>query len=163
MNIFFQILVIAASLYIHPLHVTLTNIEYLQDKNKYEVTFKIFSDDFEAAITNLTGVKTNMGKENEIKDIETYMIKYINERFSIIFDNKKVDFEYISKRNNYEATWITIMFESKKGSVMKIQNELLTDIYDDQKNLIIFKSDNLQKGFDMDASNNSIEIRLNEE
>jgi Domain of unknown function (DUF6702) len=163
MNTIIQIFVILFSLYLHPLHVTLTNIEFLQEENKYEVTIKIFSDDFEAVIEKSSGVKTNMGKDNEIDNIEIHILEYINERFSIIFDDKKVDFEYISKRNNFEATWVTLKFANKNGDILKIRNELLTELYDDQKNLVIFKSSKIQKGFDLDSENNRVEIRISQE
>ena len=163
MNTIIQIFVILFSLYLHPLHVTLTNIEFLQEENKYEVTIKIFSDDFEAVIENFSGVKTNMGKDNELEDVELYILNYINERFSIIFDDDKVDFEYVSKRNNFEATWVTLKFENKNGEILRIRNELLTELYDDQKNLVIFKSSKIQKGFDLDSENNRVEIRISQE
>ena len=47
--------------FFHPVHVSITSIEYIEGKNSFEVSFKLFWDDFEAIIASKYDVLLNLG------------------------------------------------------------------------------------------------------
>lgn len=153
--IFFSFLVMLC----HPIHVTLTNIEIFDTEEKGEITFKIFSDDFEIALENYSGHDLIINSDNETNELDTIISSYINSNFSIIFDNKKHDLQFLSKNNNHEATWLNFKITGiHTYDKINIKNTLLLDLYDDQKNLLIFKKGKLQKGFNLSSRETEIII-----
>jgi uncharacterized protein DUF6702 len=142
----------------HPLHVTLTSIDYNSLDEKCEITIKIFSDDFEIALEKYSNQDLNINSVEETKNIEEIITSYIENNFSIIFDDKKHDLMYISKENNHEATWLKFEIGISDFQTINIQNNLLLNVYDDQKNLIIFKNGDFQKGFNLDSNKKDIVI-----
>jgi len=145
-------------MFYHPLHVTLTHIECDEMQNKCTITIKIFSDDFETALENHSGQDVILNAENESNNITEIITSYINDSFSIIFDNDKPEIKYISKTNNFEATWLNFEVEVDTFEELKIQNKLLLDIYDDQTNLLIFNKGKLEKGYNMNLKNTELTI-----
>ncbi|MFC2121950.1 DUF6702 family protein, partial [Bacteroidota bacterium] len=45
----------------HPLHVSLTNIEYQKEDKTFKIAFKIFTDDFEEILNRKYSVVMNLG------------------------------------------------------------------------------------------------------
>lgn len=155
MNLIFTLILM---IFYHPLHVTLTHIEYDEMNNKCLITIKIFSDDFETALENHSKKDIVLNAENESNNIGEIINAYINDSFSIIFDNKRGNLKYISKSNNFEATWLNFEAEVDTFEELKVQNKLLLDIYDDQTNLLIFNKGKLEKGYNMNVKNTELTI-----
>lgn len=140
----------------HPLHVTLTSIDIDENSNMVNITIKVFSDDFETVLRNHSGKEINLNAENENNEVNTIISSYINESFSIFFDNKKADLNYISKKNNHEATWISFYASLKDYDQFIIKNKILLDLYEDQKNLIILRNGSKEKGYNLDFKKREI-------
>lgn len=160
MNLTIHILILFSGMILHPLHVTLTNVETIENNTKCEITIKIFKDDFETVIQNYSGVTLNLGTKEEIDSIENHFMPYINDKFSIIFDGEKMDLTFINRKENFEAIWITLNCKYYNVSNIKIKNKLLIDLYEDQKNLVIFKNDKIQQGIDLDTNTTEYEINF---
>ena len=61
---------------LHPIHVSVTNIEYV-DKNKiFDISFKIYTDDFENIISHKYGIRFKIDSMLANGDNK----KYINQR-----------------------------------------------------------------------------------
>lgn len=153
----------------HPLHISVTNIEYNQEKKTFDVAFKIFTDDFETIIFNKYGVELKLGKEDELQDYEKYINQYVFEHFCIEINEKNKKLRFKHKKMNDVAVWLYYEFSAKglrrykalateRGSAsggknkenikfVAITNSLMCDLYKDQTNLVIFNYFDIQKGF----------------
>ena len=146
----------------HPIHVSMTNIEYQKDKSEYEVIVKVFSDDFQKNIKALYNTDLNLGKANEAKNAVDIITKYFNKSLNISFDGKKQVLVYVSKKMNFEATWVVFKLSSKsKINNIDIRNNIMNDFYKDQTNLLIFTKGDLQKAFNLDYNDIEAKIELN--
>ena len=72
---------------------TVTNIEYIEEKLACEISFKIYTDDFENIINQNYGVNLNLGKENELPEYSEYVDKYINKNFKLTTNKKNPEQE----------------------------------------------------------------------
>ncbi len=164
--------------YPHPLHVSVTNIEYNQEKKTFDVAFKIFTDDFETIIFNKYGVELKLGKEDELQDYEKYINQYVFEHFCIEINEKNKKLRFKHKKMNDIDVWLYYEFSAKghrrskalateSGSAsggknkenikfVAITNSLMCDLYKDQTNLVIFNYFDIQKGFSFDYNNNNV-------
>lgn len=146
----------------HPIHVSMTNIEYNKNKAEYEVIVKVFSDDFQKNIKALYNTDLNLGKANEANNTVDLITKYFNKTLNISFDGKKQNLVYVSKKMNFEATWVVFKLSSKnKIKNIDIRNNIMNEFYKDQTNLLIFTKGDLQKAFNLDYKDIDAKIELN--
>ncbi len=146
----------------HPVHVSVTNIEYEQERESFIISFKIYTDDFERIIFNKYGIHLRLGNEDELKDQQIYIDRYISESFQFVVNrNKRLNPEFEGKRMNEEAVWLYYRFGCKqKVRSVSITNSILMDLFNDQTNLVIFKSIDFEKGYRLTNSERNIIINL---
>jgi hypothetical protein len=150
--------------YSHPVHISVTNIEYDANNEKFIIAFKVFSDDLESVINKKYKINLNLGKENELTNSSDYLTQYMQEHFRFYINTKKnlsEDLIFVKKEMNFEATWI--YYELKFNGVVKksiIRNSMLDDLYPDQKNLVMFNYKDVNKGFQFRKNDNAEIIEL---
>ena len=149
----------------HPVHLSYTNVEYIAAEKRFKILFKIFADDFDKIIFKKYGFKLGFEKKQEPKNYKKFISKYINEHFNITIDNKsKLILKYDYHKFKEDEPTFYLYFSSKyKGSLksLKIKNSLMTDLYLDQNNLLIFNYKKMQKAVKFDLKKITAIIQLN--
>lgn len=140
----------------HPIHVGLTNIEYNSSSKAFEVTFKLFTDDFEEHIKQKYGTALNLGKENENSEALVHVHTYIKSNFVLYINGKNKSrngMVFNRKEQNAEAIWLfyTLPFKGEIAQV-KIYNSILCDKFEDQTNLVFFTFHNKEEAFRLDCT-----------
>ncbi|MCK4662247.1 MAG: hypothetical protein KAT68_05240 [Bacteroidales bacterium] len=152
------------SFFLHPLHITFTNIEYVDKDDIFKITIKIFKDDFENLIEKKYGIHAKLKENEDISDDEKIFIEYINENFSMIFDGKrrkKENIYFVKKTINEDAVWFYFECEKPKSdNTLTVTNSILMDLFNDQTNLIIVNYKNFNKGYKIKTNNQEITIDL---
>jgi hypothetical protein len=135
----------------HPLHISSTSLDFRTAQNRWELTIKIFSDDFEEALRlDMTN------KEN--------LDGWISKQMLIYFDNQLVEsanlkLEEVKKKE--DATWIRYSFKkSLPTSEIRVVNKLLLNLYSDQKNLFIFTMGRFQSALEFNARKTDLVISM---
>jgi len=161
-NIIFLILTLLMPLK-HPIHVSMTNIDYNKTEKNYNIIIKVFTDDFEKNIYKIYNITLNTNKSNESEKYNEVVTKYINSNLKIYINNKNQKLKYISKRTNFEATWLNfkLLKIAKKDDNIKITNNIMNQFYRDQTNLLIFTKNDLQKAFNMNYTDTIVKFKLN--
>lgn len=141
----------------HPVHISVTNIEYIQKSRNFKASIRLFIDDFEQAIYNKYKVNLLLGKENQLNKADFYINKYCKNNLQIIFNgnnNVSNKMTITSTKLNLKENTITIYYKIKEKEPQKvsIKNTLLNDLYKDQKNLLIFTCKNTQEAIKFDFS-----------
>lgn len=145
----------------HPVHVSVTNIEYMESEERFEVSFKLFYDDFETIISNKYNVQLFLGTEERLDNEEIYFLRYIRERFQLIADGEVLEPSFRFRKMNDDSIWLYFYFD-RKTPVNKIEviNSLMMDLFLDQSNLVIFKSKGTEKGYILKSKKDKIDIHL---
>lgn len=126
----------------HPIHVTLTNVDYNAKTHSLEISCKIFMDDFEAIVNRINNVTLRLGTEKEHKDANTYIFSYLKQHLKMSVNGKVLNgIQFLGKELEVEAVWMYIeipLTGTINGTVQSIHisNTLLLDLYDDQSNLM---------------------------
>ncbi len=156
------LLLLFSSLVLHPLHVSLTNIEYDKNKQTIEIAIKLFDDDFKAAIYKEYDINLYLYSDNEHVNVDSLINNYINNNFILSLDNMlSCNMKFIKREKKLDAYWFYFVIDvNNKTKKITIKNTLLIDLYDDQKNLVTYKSGKNEKGyiFDKDDTKYVIEI-----
>jgi len=146
----------------HPVHVSVTSIEYNKEEEIFLVSFKVFTDDFETNIERKYGVNLNLGKENELKNASEYFSRYFRESFSFIVNGEELkEPVYLEKKMDDISVWLYYKYPTS-GNVEEvgIKNAIMLDIFRDQSNLLIFKYNDFEEGFIFNSKKVKIQFQL---
>ena len=143
----------------HPLHLSITNITY--ENGKLDIRMKSFRDDWEVGYFHFHG------KQVDFTDREQREIPWFNEylnrnfRISTVKEAQGLNLEIDSIFLEDDAMTIEMhaVVPSSPNSLY-IYNALLTDIYPDQTNLLIFGFNEKETGMKFDIKKHSAEVVL---
>ena len=131
----------------HPVHVSVSSVEYISDKKAFDVFIKIWEDDF------ISDYKLTFSRELNLDSINKFGLdkeiagKYLNDKIQIIAGEKQLT----GVINNIEVSDSEIKFNLTykfKGKVnsFTVRNSLMTELYRDQDNMLIFKYGKNRRG-----------------
>ncbi|MEN8120235.1 MAG: DUF6702 family protein [Bacteroidota bacterium] len=150
----------------HPVHVSFTNLEYVKDKKQFQILFKIFADDFDLVLKKKYNVFLNLENGEKPDGYEKIVTKYILEHFKIVIDNKdftesKLKFLHLELKE--KAVWLHYIYKFKgQSNSFELRNSLMTDLYYDQTNLLIFNYNSFQKAirFTNDKTKEVLSVKI---
>jgi hypothetical protein len=152
-------LLIPAGLLAHPLHLSITNITY--ENGKLKISMKTFKDDWEVGYFHYHSKAIDL-TDPTMRDLP-WFADYLNRSFRISLVESepglKMDIDTISFEENAMFIEMHSDLPSKPNSLY-IYNALLTDIYPDQTNLVIFGFNKKETGMKFDVKKHSAEVVL---
>ncbi|HWR74119.1 MAG TPA: DUF6702 family protein [Bacteroidales bacterium] len=138
-----KILLPAILILLHPVHVSLTGIEYDSMNQVYSVFVKVWSDDLEADI-KLGSTEGNQltGDEREI------FYKYLTDRILIIEDGKQLKMTLLkSETDGIEHRFNLEAGGSRAVKNVTVINRIMTRLYEDQANMLLFSFNGIEDGY----------------
>ncbi len=147
----------------HPIHVSVTNLEFQSENNTISLSFKVFTDDFQLLVNQLYDVQVDLSENGNYELHKEKIDFYFQEHFKIIFKGKELKFTNEGIKRNDEAVWFFYNIVTKKEvKTFVIKNSLMLDLYPDQKNLLILKKGKLEKGYQFNIKNKEYTINADE-
>lgn len=146
------------SLFSHPLHVSLTSIEYSSNTKILSVAVKVNTEDFELAMAHNYEIILNLNKKNELKDCDKHINNYFVQALQIILNDKdKLQLTLNRKETEEESTWLYFDIPyNQQPQKITIKNALLLDTFMEQTNIVILTLNGKEKGFKLDFNNREI-------
>ncbi|MAN27875.1 MULTISPECIES: DUF6702 family protein [Mesonia] len=125
---------------VHKYYLSITEIEYAQEQKSLQMISRIFVDDFQKLLQTRydKSIELVRGKNNEQTNL--YIERYFEDKLKIEINKKTLPLKFIGKR--YEDDLIICYFEATQVEdfhKVSVTNLILTDLYQEQKNLIHFK------------------------
>ena len=133
--------------FIHPVHVTLTSIDYAPEINSFRVYVRMYFDDF---------IRDNKleGTEIQDKDFSTTdtlciekMRKYINKKIIIKVNEKQLSGKIHDL--NLADNEISVNMEyggGKRPRTISVKNLIMTGLYSDMSNMILVRINDFEEG-----------------
>ena len=148
---------------VHKFYVSVTNINYSEKNDALKITTRIFIDDLEEVLSERYGIDAQLATEEEAKIAEDYILKYLKSKFLIRLNKEQAQFNYIGKKydNDVVICYLevpNIHFDQLKS--IEVQNEVLTDMYEEQKNLVHIKYLGKKRSFILIKENNKGMLNL---
>ena len=122
---------------VHKYYVSVTQIDYIKEKQSVQITSRIFIDDFEKLLRERYDENITLATEKDEKQIDLYIEKYLKSKLRININNKPANIAFIGKE--YEDDIMNCYLEIENVSEIKsfeVTNEVLFDIFKDQKNIV---------------------------
>ncbi|MGM9509463.1 DUF6702 family protein [Larkinella sp. GY13] len=127
---------LTASRPVHPVHTSITQMQYNAAEKTFEVSLRVFTDDLEEALT-----KENNNQRVRLSDKDAngpLVERYVRKHFGLTSASRqRKPYRFLGKEQEVDATWIYIEIpytEPVQGSLL--QQSMLTDLFDDQMNLV---------------------------
>lgn len=132
---------------LHPVHVTITSIDYVSELNSFKVFVRLYFDDF---ITDykLSGVEINERNFTSDNSSSNSIIEnYLGDKIRIIADGKQLTCKFVDMKIVDNEISINLISEVvKKPESVKVQNHIMTTLYPDQSNMVILTVSDFQEG-----------------
>jgi hypothetical protein len=123
---------------LHPIHVTVTEIEYDEKAKALEIMMRVFTDDLESTIREkLNQPELDLQAPGNGKTTDQLIEDYLKDHFKISLDNKPQKLKYLGHEKESDALILYIEApQVKKWKTIYVFNDILTDFHDDQSNLV---------------------------
>ena len=131
------LVVLLSSFAWHKFYVSVTQIDYVPNKKRVEITSRIFIDDLEKALDKKYKKKFYLTSTREIENADALIQEYLKEKIKISINKKAQNIEYLAREVEGDVLiFYTKIAISKKINTFEIYNSLLTDIYKEQQNIV---------------------------
>ncbi len=121
----------------HKFYVSIYQVDFVPEKKRVEITARIFMDDLNLALEKEFKNKVHIGEKAESNQDVVFLQKYLQKYLRFFIDGKEKSLIYLSKEIDNNVVIIYLKVEDiKKLNSIKIHNNALLDLYDDQQNII---------------------------
>jgi hypothetical protein len=121
----------------HKFYLSLTEIHIREDKKAVEISMRIFPDDLDRAIEMTRGVNPRILTKFEHDSADAWIMEYLARNFFVRINGKQIHCSFLGKEAESDAVWCYL--EAPLPGTpdnIQVQNTLLTEIFQDQKNII---------------------------
>lgn len=132
---------------VHPLRLSLCEIEYTSSKQLLTINLKLFLTDVnEAIVFDPYSKELAFCQSDEPAKANTLLLEYLNEFFFVKVNGKNVDLTIKSKKLSGEgdntALWVYFEYPEQEGiRTLEIKNAVFTDLFFDQNNIVYVHTD----------------------
>jgi hypothetical protein len=131
----------------HPVHVTLLSVEYSAESEAFNGFLKVYYDDFILDYKLLMGITPGFDFSGNKTAAMNMIENYIKDKVQIFAGKTKLDGKIEDINLSDNELKMNLLFEYRKRSkVFTVRNSILTDIYKDQSNLLIFRYGSFEEG-----------------
>lgn len=146
---------------LHPIHVSIAEVNINEKAKKVEIAVKIFSDDLDKVLFKRFKKVTHFYDNMRNFSTDSIAYKYLNDNIFIKYNNKKLNFKGIGIDFEQEATWIFLESNSiGKPKVIALYFGVLHELWDDQLNMVNCTYQNYKKSFTFNSSNSATQYWL---
>ena len=147
----------------HKFYISVTNINYTEQEDALQITSRIFIDDLENVLQERYDFNAQLATEHESEMADDYVEKYFRTKFVVKLNGEYVDYTFLGKK--YDNDIIICYLELPKIDLpnltsIEIQNEVLTDLFDEQQNVVHVKIKGTKKSFVLIKENNKGMLNL---
>lgn len=134
----------------HKFYVSVTNIDYSEKDQSLQIISRIFIDDMEAVLEARYGIDPALATEAESPQADAYIERYLRSKFSVSVNGNRHEYLFLGKRFDKDLLVCYIEVEGVPQATLKsveIDIALLTDLFEDQRNLVHFNVLGTKKSF----------------
>ncbi len=142
----------------HKFYVSVTQVEYYAPDQAIQITSRVFIDDLEKALLERYEAELLLGTANERKDADAFIDRYLNSKLVVRINGDPAAFYFLGKKveNDILVLFIEVSNITLEGlKSVEVQNEVLMDVFEEQKNIVHFRFGDKKKSFVLLRERNS--------
>ena len=128
----------------HDFHLSKCDINFSEEENTLQIGIHLFIDDLEEVLRLGGHENLNLCTDKEVPDAENIVFSYLNSHVRVMNDDieKKVDWIGKEISDDLAGIWCYLeISEVKPESKLMVENTLLLELFDDQRNIVKVTSD----------------------
>ena len=133
---------------VHKYYVSVTQIDYIEEREELQLTSRIFIDDLEKLLRQRYDESITLAGDNESDKVDLYLGKYLRQKIGVKINGETRTLSFLGKE--YEDDIAICYLEISDIQSIKsieITNTVLFDIFEEQKNIIRMKINSKRKSF----------------
>lgn len=134
----------------HKFYVSVTNVDYSEKAQSLQIISRIFTDDMEEVLLARYDFEASLGTETESAQADAYLERYFRTKFSVTVNGVEQQYQFLGKRYDKDLLMCYIEVPGVAAASLKsveVANTLLTDLFDEQRNLVHFSILGQKKSF----------------
>lgn len=134
----------------HKFYVSVTNIGYSEKDDALQITSRVFIDDLDQVLKERYDIDAKLSTDEESKLADVYLEKYLRAKFIVEINGENKSYEIIGRKYDNDVCIFYLELAAIELPLVKsiqIQNKMLTDLFDEQQNVVHFKINGKKKSF----------------
>ena len=121
----------------HPFYVSVTELTHNTKENSLEISCKMFADDCEKTLSQITRTEVDISHPKDVKQLEKWLSEYIQKHLQVKINGKPVALQYVGYEKESESVWCYLQVSGVKSvSKLELTNSLLYDLYNNEINIM---------------------------
>lgn len=142
---------------LHKFYVSVTRVDYSEKEDALQITTRIFIDDLEAVLLERYGTETHLATKQETDTAGSLIEKYLHARFAVRVNGEERPVVFLGKK--YDNDVVVCFMEVPKLGLpgvksLEVENDILTDLFEEQQNVVHFQIMGKKKSFVLLRENN---------
>ncbi|SHF49088.1 hypothetical protein SAMN05444483_101313 [Salegentibacter echinorum] len=124
----------------HEFYLSVTEIEYKAEQESLQIITRVFIDDFQKVLNERYQADLQLSEEAEKGAVKEKITKYLAQKLKIKIGGEDLQLNYLGKE--YDADQLILYIEVENVAAfnaIEVSNGILTDLFDDQKNVVHVK------------------------
>ena len=132
----------------HKFYVSVTQIDYIKEKQSVQITSRIFIDDFEDLIQQRYDETITLEVKNESEKVNIYIERYLKEKIKLKINGADAEVLFIGKEYENDIMYCYLEVQNiMEINTLEITNKVLFDINQEQQNIVRTNINSKQKSF----------------
>lgn len=142
---------------LHKEYYSLTNIQYDEASNSFQITSRVFADDFDLALSQYFDENLEIGTTREVKNADALIEKYLIKNFQISLNGITYNYKFLGKEAEKDVFYLYLEIQDVPKSIesIKILNTLLQTTFPEQENIHKIRYKGIYKSLILTKDNSS--------
>ena len=134
----------------HKFYMSVTSVNYSEKDSALQIKSRIFIDDFEKVLQERYDFEARLATKDESEEADVHIEKYLRTKLAVEVNGKKASYNFIGKK--YDTDVIICYIEVPDVDLatttsIQLESEILTDLFDEQQNIVHFTLGRKKKSF----------------
>ena len=146
----------------HKFYVTTTSLRFVESNNSFQITSRLFIEDIESILVQSSIPDLKLAPDSDESVVDSLLTNYFEDNliFTSVENEFKINFLGKEYKDDMMVCYLELKFD-KLDENINIQNTLLFDFSEEQKNIIHYRNGNQRKSFLFTHTQPRFKIKLN--
>ena len=138
-------------------------MNFNEEKAAFEIIGRYFIDDMQEVLQMRYDKELSLDPEQLSPNVDFYLERYFAQKFDLRLNEQKQNLNYVGK--TFKGDQIVILLQSEaiddlNGKPLEIENKVLMELFEEQKNLVHLRISNLKKSAVLISGNSVLKLML---
>jgi hypothetical protein len=138
-------------------------VNFNEEKAAFEIIGRYFIDDMQEVLQMRYDKQLSLDPEQLSPNVDFYLERYFAQKFDLRLNAQKQNLNYVGK--TFKGDQIVILLQSEaiydlNGKPLEIENKVLMELFEEQKNLVHLRMSNLKKSAVLISGNSVLKLML---